>query len=144
MYSPTSFRRLLAASSVLTLFSAAAAHAQTDVLTWHNDNLRTGANLTEAILTPATATSANPGRHGGPAETGTEEWQAEKLRRHWRQVTDRAGYLAGYTYWLLRDYKQRMNYNHDLNGISAMGLITFTGHRRAAYATFRDCQNPSR
>jgi beta-glucuronidase len=59
-------------------------------------------------------------------------------------VTARPGYLAGYTYWLLKDYKQRMNYNHHLNGISAMGLITFTGHRRAAYAAFRDSQNPSR
>ncbi len=28
-------------------------HAQTDVLTWHNDNLRTGQNLSEAILTPS-------------------------------------------------------------------------------------------
>ncbi len=58
MYSPTSFRRLLAASSVLTLFSAAAAHAQTDVLTWHNDNLRTGQDLSESILTPSNV-SAN-------------------------------------------------------------------------------------
>jgi hypothetical protein len=35
-----------------------------------------------------------------------------------------------------------MNYNHHLNGISAMGLITFAGHRRAAYTAFRDSQNP--
>ncbi len=95
------------------------------------------------ILITENGSYANLGRHGGPAETGTEEWQAEKLRQHWRQVTDRAGYLAGYTYWLLKDYKQRMNYNHNLNGISAMGLITFTGHRRAAYAAFRDCKTPS-
>jgi hypothetical protein len=36
-----------------------------------------------------------------------------------------------------------MNYNHNLNGISAMGLITFDGRRRTAYAAFRDCRNPS-
>jgi beta-glucuronidase len=96
------------------------------------------------ILITENGSYADPGRHGSPAETGTEEWQAQKLRQHWRQVTARAGYLAGYTYWLLKDYKQRMNYNHNLNGISAMGLITFAGRRRAAYAAFRDCKNPSR
>lgn len=95
------------------------------------------------ILLTENGSYADPGRHGGPAETGTEEWQADKLRQHWQQVTARAGYLAGYTYWLLKDYKQRMPYNHKLNGISAMGLITFDGRRRAAYAAFRDCINPS-
>jgi beta-glucuronidase len=95
------------------------------------------------ILITENGSYANLGRHGGPAETGTEEWQADKLRQHWQQVTARAGHLAGYTYWLLKDYKQRMNYNHNLNGISAMGLLTFDGRRRVAYATFRDSQNPS-
>ncbi len=90
------------------------------------------------ILITENGSYANPGRHGHRAETGTEEWQAGKLRQHWRQVTARAGYMAGYTYWLLTDYKQRMTYNHHLNGISAMGLITFDGHPRAAYAAFRD------
>jgi beta-glucuronidase len=94
------------------------------------------------ILITENGSYADLGRHGSPAETGTEEWQAQKLRQHWQQVTARAGYLAGYTYWLLKDYKQRMNYNHNLNGISAMGLITFAGRRRAAYAAFRDCKNP--
>jgi beta-glucuronidase len=95
------------------------------------------------ILITENGSYADLGRHGRPAETGTEEWQADKLRQHWQQVSARAGYLAGYTYWLLRDYKQRMTYNHNLNGISAMGLTTFDGHRRTAYATFRDAQNPS-
>jgi beta-glucuronidase len=95
------------------------------------------------ILITENGSYADLGRHGSPAETGTEEWQARMLRQHWRQVTARPGYLAGYTYWLLKDYKQRMNYNHHLNGISAMGLITFAGRHRAAYAAFRDCINPS-
>jgi beta-glucuronidase len=95
------------------------------------------------ILITENGTYADPGRHGGPAETGTEEWQADKLRQHWQQVTARADRLAGYTYWLLKDYKQRMTYNHNLNGISAMGLMTFDGRRRTAYTTFRDCPNPS-
>jgi beta-glucuronidase len=96
------------------------------------------------ILITENGSYADPGRHGGPTETGTEEWQADKLLRHWQQVTARTGYLAGYTYWLLKDYKQRMNYNHNLNGISAMGLTTFDGRRRTAYAAFRDSRNPSR
>jgi beta-glucuronidase len=95
------------------------------------------------ILITENGSYAHLGRHGSPAETGTEEWQADKLRQHWQQVTARADWLAGYTYWLLKDYKQRMNYNHNLNGISAMGLITFDGRRRTAYAAFRDCRNPS-
>jgi beta-glucuronidase len=94
------------------------------------------------ILITENGSYADLGRHGSPAETGTEEWQADKLRQHWLQVTARADHVAGYTYWLLKDYKQRMNYNHNLNGISAMGLITFDGRRRAAYAAFRDCPNP--
>jgi len=94
------------------------------------------------ILITENGSYADPGRHGSPAETGTEEWQADKLRTHWRQAADRAGTVAGYTYWLLRDYKQRMNYNHHLNGISAMGLMTFDSHPRAAYAAFRACHVP--
>jgi beta-glucuronidase len=95
------------------------------------------------ILITENGSYADPGRHGSPAQAGTEEWQADKLRQHWQQATARAGRLAGYTYWLLTDYKQRMTYNHNLNGISAMGLLTFDGRRRTAYATFRDCPNPS-
>jgi beta-glucuronidase len=94
------------------------------------------------ILITENGTFAYPGRHGSPAETGTEEWQADKLLRHWEQVTARARYLAGYTYWLLKDYKERMHYNHNYNGISAMGLITFDGRRRTAYAAFRNGRNP--
>src|SRR5215831_1979982 len=43
--------------AVLTLFSfcvvVCRGFAQTSVLTWHYDNLRSGANTTETVLTPA-------------------------------------------------------------------------------------------
>ena len=54
-----------ALTSLATLASAGllpiAAGAQTNVTTWHNDNARTGQNLSEAILTPAKVNSANFG-----------------------------------------------------------------------------------
>ena len=46
-----------------TIFLAASLPmwAQTDVLTWHNDNFRTGQNTAEAILSPANVKAANFG-----------------------------------------------------------------------------------
>lgn len=40
---------------------AVSGQAQTDVLTWHNDGLRTGQNQTESILTPGKVNAANFG-----------------------------------------------------------------------------------
>ncbi len=58
---PNRARHLSALVPALLLSTGLAAHAQTDVLTWHNDALRTGANSTEAILTPANVNSTNFG-----------------------------------------------------------------------------------
>src|SRR5579872_3084722 len=43
------------------LILASAATAQVRVLTWHNDNARTGQNLQETILTPANVNSSTFG-----------------------------------------------------------------------------------
>src|SRR5947208_8824155 len=45
--------RLAILTCLLTLFALSPAVAQVNVLTYHNDNFRTGANTNETLLTPA-------------------------------------------------------------------------------------------
>ncbi len=56
------YRTLLC--SLLTLATAFSCWAQTNVLTYHNDNARTGENLSETILTPANVNATNFGKLG--------------------------------------------------------------------------------
>jgi len=44
--------------------------AQTHALTYHNDNARTGQNVTEVILTPGNVNSTNFGKLGFPSVDG--------------------------------------------------------------------------
>jgi beta-glucuronidase len=46
-------------------------------------------------------------------------------------------------YWVLKDYKQRMGYNEEYNGISVMGLLAFDGTtRKLVYDAYRDARMP--
>lgn len=65
------------------------------------------------------------------------------LQDHWTQVVARSEYVAGYTIWVLKDYKERAGYNQAYNGVSVMGLLTFeTETPKLAYRTFRDLPIP--
>jgi beta-glucuronidase len=96
---------------------------------------------TKPILITENGTSAWAGT--GPAsKPGTQEWRVREFRRQWGQVVARTSYMAGYTYWLLKDYKERMVYNRGLNGISTMGLMTFGERPRPIYFAFKDAPIP--
>lgn len=95
------------------------------------------------IVITENGTWSLPGQHGPETEEGTEEWQAANFSAHWSQVTERADYVAGYVYWVLKDYKQRCGYNQEFNGISAMGMLGFDSTtRRVVYDRFRDAELP--
>src|SRR5271157_3553968 len=58
------------AITVLILIAAITCSAQTNVLTYHNDNSRTGQNLTETILKPSIVNSTNFQKLGTMPVTG--------------------------------------------------------------------------
>jgi beta-glucuronidase len=95
------------------------------------------------ILITENGTWSFLGHHGPADEQGTEEWQAASFRSHWEQVSARGDYVAGYTFWLLKDYKQRYGYNQEYNGISTMGMVGFDSTtRRLVYDAFKDARSP--
>ena len=96
------------------------------------------------ILITENGTWAWPLGNRGPADQpGTEDWQAAKFEAHWKQIVERQDFMAGYTLWVLKDYKQRMTYNRNLNGLSALGLLSFDGEtKRLAYDRFKNAENP--
>jgi beta-glucuronidase len=58
-------------------------------------------------------------------------------------VVQRKDFMAGYTFWNLKDYKQRSNYNKEYNGMSFMGTVTFDETPRLVYYRFRNAVNPA-
>jgi beta-glucuronidase len=95
------------------------------------------------ILITENGTWAIAGTHGPDTTQGTEEWQAASLRTHWQQVTRRSGFVAGYTYWVLKDYKERAGYNQSYNGVSVMGMLTFAEEQpKLVHEAFRQAAVP--
>ncbi|MCX4706448.1 glycoside hydrolase family 2 protein [Streptomyces sp. NBC_01373] len=95
------------------------------------------------ILITENGTWSLAGEHGPSTTQGTEEWQAASFTAHWAQVAARSEFVAGFTYWVLKDYKQRAGYNQTYNGISVMGLLTFAEERpKLVYDAFRKAVRP--
>ncbi len=83
----------------------------------------------------------------GPADKrNTEDWQADLLRRQHEVFEKIAPPLAGFTYWLLVDYRSRKEYTgkQTANGHSRMGLYNEFGKPKLARDTFRDLAWPVR
>lgn len=80
------------------------------------------------------------GSHGPKDRQGTEEWQADLLRRQHHVLTQHIPPLAGYTYWLLMDYRSRKFYTaaKESDGYSHMGLYSPTGRPKLVRDVFRD------
>ena len=96
------------------------------------------------ILITENGTWSMPGNHGSAEVEGTEEWQAEKFRKHWAQIVVRER-VCGYTFWVYKDYKQRRGYNQEYNGISVMGVVDFSGERpRLVREAFAKAVTPRR
>jgi beta-glucuronidase len=77
----------------------------------------------------------------GPADRrGTEDWQAGLLERQHAVLTRHMPPLAGYTYWLLTDYRSRKFYtaSRDAAGFSSMGLYSPDGKPKLVRDVFRD------
>ncbi|SCG38982.1 glycoside hydrolase family 2 protein [Micromonospora coxensis] len=95
------------------------------------------------ILITENGTWSFLGNRGSDTEQGTEDWQAASFQAHWAQVTARPEFVAGYTFWVLKDYKQRLGYNEEYNGLSTMGLVGFDSRtRRLVYDAFSDATLP--
>ncbi|WP_206789055.1 hypothetical protein [Amycolatopsis sp. MtRt-6] len=64
------------------------------------------AYLGKPILITENGTWSVPGTHDSPEVEGSGKWQAEKRRKRWAQLGDRAQ-VGGYMFWVYEDYKQR-------------------------------------
>ncbi|WP_328744123.1 beta-galactosidase [Streptomyces sp. NBC_00285] len=96
------------------------------------------------ILITENGTWSIAGTHGPDTTQGTEEWQAASFTAHWAQVAARSDFVTGFTYWVLKDYKQRAGYNQAYNGISVMGLLTFGDERpKLVHDAFRKAVIPT-
>ena len=85
---------------------------------------------------------AKPGKRGRTDERGTENWQADLLRRQHAVLTRQIPPLAGYTYWILTDYRSRKYYtaNRESDGYSFMGIYGPDGQVKLVRDVFRDLQ----
>ena len=90
------------------------------------------------LLITENGSYALPDTHRSTTEVGTEEFQADYIADHWAQVVARKSFMAGYTLWVLKDYKERDGYTPKYNGVTVLGLLSFdTEEEKLAYSRFR-------
>lgn len=84
------------------------------------------------------------GERGGKDRRGTEDWQADLLRRQHEVLVKHTPPLSGYTYWLLADYRTRKEYtaNRKADGFSRMGLYDENFRPKLVRDVFRNLAWP--
>lgn len=80
------------------------------------------------------------GKRGSPEQKGTEDWQANLMRKQYEVLSEFTPPLSGYTYWLLKDYRSRKQYtgNRRQNGWSRMGLYSHDGKPKLVRDVFKN------
>ncbi|MBK1832359.1 hypothetical protein JIN77_16595 [Verrucomicrobiaceae bacterium R5-34] len=85
------------------------------------------------------------GSRGSVTKKNNENWQADLLKRQWEVLTKHSPAFAGYTYWLLTDYRSRKPYtgNKGQNGYSRMGIYDHENKPKLLVReAFRNLDNP--
>ncbi len=82
---------------------------------------------------------ATRGRRSDGTKGGTEDWQADLLVRQHEVLTRHVPPLAGFTYWILVDYRSRKPYtgNSRADGYSMMGMYDHDGQPKLVRDVFR-------
>lgn len=86
---------------------------------------------------------SKPGKRGASDERNTENWQADLLKRQHAVLTRHIPPLAGFTCWILVDYRSRKLYTVGQDGYSHMGLYGPKGEVKLARDVFRDLKWPA-
>lgn len=85
------------------------------------------------------------GSRGSVTKKNNENWQADLLKRQWKVLSKHSPAFAGYTYWLLTDYRSRKPYtgNKGQNGYSRMGIYDHENKPKLLVReAFRNLDNP--
>ena len=85
------------------------------------------------------------GSRGSVHHKNNENWQADLLKRQWEVLTKFTPEFAGYTYWLLIDYRSRKPYTgkKGANGYSRMGIYDHEGlPKLLVREAFQNLPNP--
>ena len=106
----------------------------------------TAENPSKPLIILENGAWARPGKRGSVDEKDTEDWQADLLRRQHEVLVRHSPPLAGYTYWILADYRSRKFYtaNPESNGYSNMGLYGLDGRPKLVRDVFRDLVWPGK